>query len=190
MTSHPAGPMLILIDGYNVIRRTPGLAAAERKSLASGREALIARVKDKYRSSPHHVVIVFDGDGDRERTEPIPRMPRGKVIFTARGETADSVMARVTGEHSASGLSVVIVSDDMDVRRDAGQRGGRSVSVEDLARKLNEPDKYRRRQDTYRRAVRERWQRDSDDDIPRASRSGNSRKAPKRDRGQRDSDRL
>ena len=44
MTSNAVGPKLILIDGYNVIRRTPGLAAAERVSLATGREALIAQV--------------------------------------------------------------------------------------------------------------------------------------------------
>lgn len=185
MTSHHAGPKLILIDGYNAIRRTPGLAASERVSLAAGREALIARVKDKYRNSPHHVIIAYDGDGDRERTEPIPRMPRGKIIFTARGQTADSVIARLAGEWRASGYEVVTVSDDMDVRREVSQQGGRSASVDELGRTLNEPDTYRRQQDIHRRAVRELWRRDADD-TPRGPRTGNPRRAPKRHRGQRD----
>lgn len=187
MSASSSGPKLILVDGYNVIRRTPGLAVADRGSLAAGREALITRVKDRYRTSPHHVVIVFDGDGDRERAEPIHRMPRGKIVYTARGESADSVITRLSGEERTAGREVVCVSDDMGVRRDVSQRGGRSASVEDLARALNEPDPYRRKQDTHRRAVRDLWRRDADDDIPHAPRSGNPRRAPKRTRGRRDS---
>lgn len=186
MTTDAVGPKLILIDGYNVIRRTPGLAAAERVSLAAGRDALVAHVKAAYRNSPHHVVIVFDGDGDRERTEPIARMPRGKIIFAPRGQTADMTITLLARERRDDSLTVVIVSDDMQVRGEVSQHGGRSASVSDLTRKLNEPDRYRRKQDTHRRAIREQWRRD-DEGEPRGPRTGNPRKAPKRTRGQRDS---
>lgn len=181
MASDPTGPRLILIDGYNVIRRTPGLAAAERANLAAGREALITKVRMTYRSTPYHVVIVFDGDGDSERSELVARMPRGKVIYTARNETADSVVARVASDQRAAGMSVVVVSDDMDVRQNIGLRGATAASVEQLARKLNEPDKYRRRQDAHRRAIREQWRSEADD-APRPPRTGNPRRAPKRRR--------
>ena len=54
---------VILVDGYNVIRHVPELLAAERRSLASGREALLAQVRAAYQSAPHRVIVVFDGDG-------------------------------------------------------------------------------------------------------------------------------
>ena len=132
------------------------------------------------------MVIVFDGDGDRERTEPIARMPRGRIIYTARGETADATITRLGREQCDASLTVVIVSDDTEVRGGVSRNGGRSASVSDLARKLNEPDRYRRKQETHRRAIREQWRRD-DEDAPRGPRTGNPHKAPKRTRGQRDS---
>lgn len=183
MTPRQIGPRLILIDGYNVIRRTPGLAFAERGSLAAGRDALLTLVTGRYRGTPHHVVIVFDGDGDRERTEPAPRLPRGKVVFTVRGESADCVIKRLAEEQTHGGLPVVAVSDDMEVRQDASSVGGRSAAVGELTSRLNEPDKYRRRQDIHRRAIREQWQRDADD-APRGPRKGNPRRPPKRTQGQ------
>ena len=68
------GPRTILIDGYNAIRNIPALAAAERLSLRDGREALLAQVVARYRHTPHRVIIVFDGDGPAETTQPLPRM--------------------------------------------------------------------------------------------------------------------
>ena len=54
---------VILVDGYNVIRHAPELLAAERRSLASGREALLAQIRATYQSATHRVIVVFDGDG-------------------------------------------------------------------------------------------------------------------------------
>src|SRR5262245_2928996 len=62
-------PQTILIDGYNVIRRTPALAAAERQSLAGGRDALLTALSATYRHTAHRVVVVFDGDGAAETSE-------------------------------------------------------------------------------------------------------------------------
>ncbi len=42
---------VILVDGYNVIRHAPELLAAERRSLASGREALLAQIRATYQSA-------------------------------------------------------------------------------------------------------------------------------------------
>lgn len=54
-------PRTILVDGYNVIRNTAGLAAAEHISLQHGREALLQQIAARYRHTPHRVIVVFDG---------------------------------------------------------------------------------------------------------------------------------
>ncbi|HKV83751.1 MAG TPA: NYN domain-containing protein [Ktedonobacterales bacterium] len=175
------GPRLIVIDGYNMIRRTPRLAAAERNSLEAGRAALIALVTQRYRCTPHHVMIVFDGDGDDETTQAIPRLPRGRVIYSARGVSADSVIQRFTTEQGPGDPPAIVVSDDMGVRADATGAGASAASVEALSRRLDEPDKYRRRQETHRAFLRDQLRRETED-APRRPRKGNPRKTPRRPR--------
>ncbi|HEV2405152.1 MAG TPA: NYN domain-containing protein [Ktedonobacterales bacterium] len=181
MGADAKGPRLIVIDGYNVIRRTPRLAAAERISLEVGRAALIGLVQERYRCAPHHVIVVFDGAGERETTQAIPRLPRGQVIYSARGATADSVIQRVTTEPHPSGLPAVVISNDMQVRSDATEAGASAASVESLGRRLNEPDRYRRKQEAHRAFLRDQWRRESED-APSGPRAGNPHRAPRRSR--------
>lgn len=177
------GPQTILIDGYNVIRNIPALLAAERLSLRDGREALLAQVVARYRHTPHRIVVVFDGDGPTETTQPIARMPRGRVVFTRRGELADTVIQRLVATEREGGATVVAVSDDLEVRMAAEQQGGSSARVDALATRLNEPPAYQRRLVRHRAYVRQQWE-SVEDDTPSARRGGNPRRASKRQRTQ------
>src|SRR5260370_23555665 len=80
-------PETLLVDGYNVIRRTPALAAAERHSLAGGRDALLTALRASYRHTAHTVILVFDCDGDAEAGQPFGGC-RGRVIFSRHHEPA------------------------------------------------------------------------------------------------------
>src|SRR5215831_1205330 len=122
------GPRTILIDGYNVIRRTPGLAAAERGSLAAGRQALIELVAQRYRQTPHTTMIVFDGDGPREMAEPLPRC-RGRVVYTQAGTSADAVIARLAADAAQVGGAPTVISDDWEVRASAEDSGGSALGA-------------------------------------------------------------
>lgn len=177
------GPQTILIDGYNVIRNIPALLAAERLSLRDGREALLAQVIARYRHTPHRIVVVFDGDGPAETTQPIPRMPRSQIVFTRRGELADAVIQRLAAAERECGAHVVAISDDLEVRMSAEQSGGTAARVDALAARLNEPPAYQRRLARHRAYVRQQWE-SSEDDAPEARRGGNSRRAAKRQRTQ------
>src|SRR5258708_1134720 len=53
-------PKTLLVDGYNVIRRTPALAAAERHSLAGGRDPLLTAPPPPYPHPPHPPIAAFD----------------------------------------------------------------------------------------------------------------------------------
>jgi predicted RNA-binding protein with PIN domain len=178
------GPRTILIDGYNVIRNLPALLAAERLSLRHGREALLAQVVARYRHTPHRIVVVFDGDGPAETTHPIPRMSRGQVVFTRRGELADTVIQRMVAAEQERGANVVAVSDDLAVRMSAEQYGGSAARVDALGAHLNEPPAYQRRLIQHRAYVRQQWELSEDDTSP-ARRGGNPRRGPKRQRTQR-----
>ncbi len=156
------GPRTILIDGYNVIRRTPSLAAAERSSLEAGRAALLAQVIARYRPTPHTVIVVFDGDGETERTEPIARRTRGRVIFTRRAETADAVLVRIAAEERSRGMDLMVATDDAEVRRAVMGAGGEVASVEELHRRLNAPPKHLARQARHRAYLRAKWALESE----------------------------
>src|SRR6185437_10662252 len=74
-------PLTILIDGYNVSRNMPGSRPEDGVALATARENLLAQVKGKFRGTPYHVVVVFDGNGEREVCESLKGLPGGQCIF-------------------------------------------------------------------------------------------------------------
>ncbi len=170
-------PRTLLIDGYNVIRRTPGLAHAEQASMAAGRDALIHKVASTFRQTAHTVIVVFDGDGPTETQEPLPRC-RGRVIYTRDGESADAVIRRIADEEAGNGRAPHVYTDDLDVRLSVEASGGQSSSVAELTRRAHAPDKYRARQAQHQARIRQELEDDRANDP--GSRRGNPRRKPKR----------
>ena len=176
---------LILIDGYNVIRNMQGMAVAERLSLATGREALLAQVTARFRHTPHRVVVVFDGDGAVETRQAIPRMSRGQVVFTSRGVTADAVIGRLATEARADGQVVLVCTNDLAVRTETTGAGAQHANVSELGRALNAAPQHIERRFRHQQAVRRQWE--AADGETAHPRKGNPRRAPKRRRGTSDS---
>lgn len=180
---------VILVDGYNVIRHTPGLLAAEWRSLASGREALLAQIRAAYQSATHRVIVVFDGDGPAETCSPLKGMARGQVIYTARGVTADAVIVRLAAEERLRAGDVVVVTRDTDLRWHASEHGATSARPEELRTKMHGAPRDVAQRARHRAAIRGVWDKDADgdDEWPAPDRRrGNPRKAPRRRRTQRD----
>lgn len=164
----PAAILTILVDGYNVIRNTPGMAAAEKLSLEAGREALCTRIVARYCHTPHRVIVVFDGDGPAETMTALRGMggiARGQVVFTRRGETADSAIARLAARERRDGAEVVCVSDDLEVRTAVSALGGSAARVGELATHLNAPDRHTRKRYQHRAYVRAELDAGSDEDA-------------------------
>lgn len=184
---------LILIDGYNVIRRAPELLAAERRSLASGREALLAQIRAAYRGAPQCVIVVFDGDGPAETRVPLSGLAGCQVIYTACGMTADTVIVRLAEEARLRRKEVVVVTRDADLRRHASEHGAASARPEELRARFHEGPRDVARRARHRAAVRSAWDAgddagdDADDERPAPDRRrGNPRKAPRKRRSPRD----
>ncbi|MBX5451246.1 NYN domain-containing protein [Thermogemmatispora sp.] len=126
----------ILVDGYNVIRRNPQFRAALSRSLESAREQLITQLVHRYRHTPYHVTVVFDGTGKYEQHLYERRI---HIIYSRHGEKADQVIARLAREARASGHEVQLFSDDSEVRQSVTRQGGLATSTQGLAATLNAP---------------------------------------------------
>jgi hypothetical protein len=119
-----------LVDGYNVVRQAPELAALERRGLEAARAALLQRLAGAARRSGDSFTVVFDGAG---RGGSGLGAPGVRVIFSSAREDADRVLARLAREGG------VVVSSDRAVRAAAGRAGAVSVSARDFLARLDAP---------------------------------------------------
>ena len=186
------GLRAIFVDGYNVIRNTPGLAQADRASLAAGREALIARLRARYRHTPHRVVAVFDGDGPSEQVQPMRGVSRGQIVFTSAGETADAVIARMVAQETCD--EIIVVSDDLEVRLNAAAQGAASARVGELAQRMNTvAPRHLIKRHQHHAWLQRQLDAEANEDAPVSGphpRAGNPHKAPRRTRTLQPDDRL
>jgi predicted RNA-binding protein with PIN domain len=116
-----------LVDGYNVIRRSPALASRETESLAAGREALCRLLSGIARVSGDQFAVVFDGAGTGGATSGGAGV---QVVFSSARETADRVLARMAASAGA------VVSNDREVRAAAARAGAVAVSADDFLARI------------------------------------------------------
>lgn len=127
----------ILVDGYNVIKNNMMFQYVEQKNLAAARELLLKQLKNRYRQTTHRVVVVFDGNDQRERMHHEEHI---RVIFSRYGETADRVIARLAAEARQRGQAVLLYSDDSEVKESVAEQGGNvSRTTYQLTTHLNAP---------------------------------------------------
>jgi uncharacterized protein len=173
----------IVIDGYNVIRNTPSLLAAEAQGLAAARDALVGLVVARYRHTSHRIIVVFDGDGTVQTTQALRCGIGSQVIFTRAGETADDAMVRLAALMRAQGKSVTVASNDWAVRLGGASHGADTATVDDLARRLNAAPRHLEQRARHHAAIRARLDEARDTAPSTHPRKGNGRRAPRHRRG-------
>lgn len=167
----------ILVDGYNVIKRAPSFQAARSQSLAAAREQLITLLINRYRHTPHQVIVVFDGDAVLEQVSHDRRI---RIIYSCHGETADSVIARLAVNARGAGREIEIYSDDIEVQQSVIVRGGTAQTTSQLERQVHAAPRDVERRTRHRIAMRRKYGLDpnycpDDEDEPVRS-SGKKRK--------------
>lgn len=172
----------ILVDGYNVIRNTPSFRTVEMKDFAAARDLLISQLVNRYRHTPHQVIVVFDGDGASEQ---VSHYRRVRIIYSRRGETADSVIARLAAGARATGREVEMYSNDEQVRQFVTEQGGSARSTDQLIGQLNKAPRDVARRFHHRQAMIRKYGLnpgyDADrEDEPVQKRSGKKKKASRR----------
>ncbi len=124
----------LLIDGYNVIRRDPQLRALESRDPLAARSELI-RLLHHNSVSRYQVIVVFDGTPPPAERKP----PRGVKLIHSRGQTADELIAGLSGSGD------IVVTDDRGLAADTLPAGPRLWSVEKLLNTVRPHGKAGRR---------------------------------------------
>src|SRR5262245_41952714 len=115
-----------LVDGYNVIRRSPLLAESERRGLEAGRRALL-EILAGLASTGDRFVVVFDGSGTARAVS----VSHGvQVVFSSARERADDVLADLARQGG------VVVSSDHGVKRAAPRAGAVAIGAEEFLLRL------------------------------------------------------
>jgi predicted RNA-binding protein with PIN domain len=167
----------ILVDGYNIIKNSPLFQPIEARNLEAARAALIMQLVQRYRHTPHQVIVVFDGDGQREE---VSHEKRIRIIYSRYDQTADSVIKRLAAEAKQAGRAVEMYSNDRDVQQSVASSGGGVRTVSSLTDQFNTPSRDVVRRTRYRIAMRKKYGLDPnynpDDEPDPCPRSSKSRK--------------
>jgi predicted RNA-binding protein with PIN domain len=158
-----------LVDGYNVIRRSPDLSSREGAGLEAGRTALCQLLAEAARGSGERFTVVFDGAGGGGAGLGASGV---EVLFSSARETADQVLARMAIRGGA------VVSNDREVCRAASRAGAISVTTDEFLARVSRLHAMRARQS----AVEAPPDEDRDGEGPSPARKGNPRRLPKRRR--------
>jgi hypothetical protein len=121
--------MIVIIDGYNLIRQSDTLRRYERKSLEEGRRALIARLLDYEKKKQHKITVVFDGWKSGSADEGRDREGAIDIIYSSYGEKADDVIKR---QILRAVGDVIVVSSDREISSFATREGKTALSSPDF----------------------------------------------------------
>ncbi|PYQ13128.1 MAG: hypothetical protein DMH00_05025 [Acidobacteria bacterium] len=124
----------ILIDGYNLLYKDGVLKNLAERSLEEAREELLDRIA-AYRTAEMEILVVFDGQGARDRRNP-PGRPGIQVRFSRGPRTADQVILEIIEREPKRGSLSVVTSDKKDIGRVARAEGVRWISSETFLRRL------------------------------------------------------
>jgi predicted RNA-binding protein with PIN domain len=122
----------IIIDGYNFINASAGLAAVVSRDLEAARSALVAELARYRFARRHQVSVVFDGrraiglpPGASRRS----RVDGVSVVFSRRGEEADDVIREMARR---SGMKAVVVTADTELADSCRRWGAAVVAPEEF----------------------------------------------------------
>jgi predicted RNA-binding protein with PIN domain len=125
--------MHIVIDGYNLIRRSAHFGTLESQDLQAGREALVDALAAYKKIKAFTITVVFDGMG---APLGMPRKDRLKGIelrYSRPGESADTVIKRMA--HSQK-EKLLVVSSDHEITDYALSHGAAIVSADEFEKRI------------------------------------------------------
>ncbi len=111
---------LIVVDGYNLILRTPQLKPGEGRTLRDSREKLVNLLSWAYGAAEARFLVVFDG---AEGVRSDARGGRVEVRYAKPPEKADDAIRAIVERELDQGSRVTVVTSDLEVARHARAMG-------------------------------------------------------------------
>ncbi len=123
-----ADPRLVIVDGYNLVLRSPALRPGEGRTLRESRDKLVNLLSWVVGAGDARFIVVFDGaEGGGGPTGG----GRVEVRYSRPPEKADDLIRRLVEERVSPGTRVTVVTSDLEVARHARAMGA-DVSLADL----------------------------------------------------------
>ena len=119
---------LIIVDGYNVIHRTPQLKPGEGRTLREAREKLVNLLSWMMGGNDARFLVVFDGTEAMSRDDSSGRV---EVRYSRLPDKADDVIRRLVEDQVERVDRVTVVTADLEVARHARAMGA-DISLSDI----------------------------------------------------------
>jgi predicted RNA-binding protein with PIN domain len=123
----------LVIDGYNLIRRSPSLSMLDKQALQKGREELIRRLAFYKKAKPFPITVVFDGWNQPDLWGSRTFEQGIRVVFSRMGQKADDVIIQMAGEMREKAM---VVTSDREVQTAAERHHATVVSSEDFEQRM------------------------------------------------------
>ena len=123
----------IIIDGYNLIRQSNYLSTLDLQDIQLGRETLIDMLAAYKKIKAHRITVIFDGTRAPHLAQQRDRQMGISVLFSHRGESADTVIKKMAGAEKQKAL---VVSSDQDIVQSANSSGAATISAADFENRL------------------------------------------------------
>jgi predicted RNA-binding protein with PIN domain len=123
-----ADERLIIIDGYNLIHRSPLLRPEPGRTLRESREKLLNLLSWTVGSGDARFLVVFDGEAGAGREE---RQGRIEVRFSRPPQKADDLIRELVEDRIERVERLTVVTADLEVARHARAMGA-DISISDL----------------------------------------------------------
>jgi predicted RNA-binding protein with PIN domain len=119
---------LILVDGYNLILRSPTLKPGADRTLRESRDKLVNLLSWAVGSEGARFLVVFDGSDEGGDDEGSGRV---EVRFTRPTDKADDLIRRLVEERIERVERLTVVTSDLEVARHARAMGA-DIALADL----------------------------------------------------------
>jgi hypothetical protein len=119
---------LIVVDGYNLVHRSPQLRPGPDRTLRESREKLVNLLSWLMGTDAARFLVVFDGTEAGGRDE---RSGRVEVRYSQLPEKADDLIRRIVEAEVGRVEHLTVVTSDLEVARHARAMGA-NVSLSDL----------------------------------------------------------
>lgn len=120
---------LIVVDGYNLIHRTPALRPGPNRTLREARDKLSNLLAWAFGAGDARFIVVFDGA--QEGGGGGEGQGRVEIRYSRPPETADDVIRRLVEERVDREDRLTVVTADLEVARHARAMGA-DIALSDL----------------------------------------------------------
>jgi predicted RNA-binding protein with PIN domain len=127
----PAVERTIVIDGYNLILRSPAFRPDDRRDLATARDRLVNLLSWAVGRGEVSFIIVFDGAETGFGPARTTKSGRITVRFSTPPQNADQLIQEIVEELEDRGRATTVVTSDLEVARHARTHGA-TVALSDL----------------------------------------------------------